>query len=65
MRYTSERENSDDRDDYGDDDDSIADFEGALSPSKVEGSTYFIEGSYSNFDLTWALKYLALSVSKK
>ena len=52
MRYTSERENSDDRDDYGDDDDSIADFEGALSPSKVEGSTYFIEGSYSNFDLT-------------
>ena len=49
----SYRNSSSERDDsQSDDEEEIDDFEGALAPSQVEGSSYFIEGSYSNFDLT-------------
>ena len=50
----SYRNSSSERDDSlsDDDEDEIDDFQGALAPDQVEGSSYFIEGSYSNFDLT-------------
>lgn len=35
-----------------DDDSDVNDFEGALNPAQVEGGSFYIEGSYSNFDLT-------------
>ena len=34
------------------DSDDVNDFEGALNPAQIEGGSFYIEGSYSNFDLT-------------